>query len=648
MVTMTFTEGDPPMPRSRPLSTPALLTDHYELTMLQGALRSGVAHHHAVFETFTRRLPQGRRYGVFAGLGRVLEAVENFRFGDDELRFLREAGFLDELTLEWLADYRFSGSIDAYREGELFFPGSPVVTVEAPFGEAVILETLLLSIVNHDSAIASAGARMVEAAGGRPLIEMGSRRTHEHAAVAAARAAYVAGFASTSNLEAGRTYGIPTVGTVAHAFILGHRTERDAFDAQVAAYGPGTTLLVDTFDIEQGIRTAIDVAGTELGAVRIDSGDLGVVTRRARSLLDELGATETKIVVSGDMDEYSISSLSGSPIDSFGVGTSLVTGSGAPTAGFVYKLVAIADSPDAEGGLRSVAKRSPGKFAIGGRKDAWRVMDEEGTAFGELIATTPGPPSGSCRLLQIPAMRAGEAVHDPSLEDIRTHALAARRELPSAALLLDAGAPAIYVHHRVRREAEEAARRALLIVDLQRDFCEGGALAVQGGTALAARISDYVAQNHDRYKTIIATKDFHVDPGSHFSEEPDFVDSWPPHCVAGTHGADLHPDLDLEHIDAVFAKGERSAAYSGFEALSDYGALLGDHLRGRDITEIDIVGIATDYCVRATALDALKENFKVRVLADLIAGVAPESSKAALDEMVSAGIEVRSPARAGS
>ena len=631
---------------SRP--TPALHTDHYELTMLEGALHSGIAHHHAVFEVFSRRLPRGRRYGVFAGLGRVLEAIDDFRFGDEELAFLRERGFLDELTLEWLAEYRFSGSIDAYREGELYFPGSPVLTVEAPFGEAVVLETLILSIINHDSAIASAGARMVEAAGERPLIEMGSRRTHESAAVAAARAAYIAGFASTSNLEAGRTYGIPTVGTVAHAFILAHRSERDAFDAQVSAYGAGSTLLVDTFDVEQGIRNAVAAAGPELGAIRIDSGDLNLVTREARRLLDELGATGTKIVVSGDMDEYSISSLTDAPIDAFGVGTSLVTGSGAPTAGFVYKLVAIADSPDPNGAVRSVAKRSPGKFAIGGRKDAWRVMDEEGTAFGELITTTPGPPTGSCRLLQVPVMRAGEAVHTPSLEEIRAHCLAARRELAPAAMLIDEGAPAIYVHHRVRRDIDEGARRALVIVDVQRDFCEGGSLAVQGGAALAARISAYVRQHHDEYKTIVATKDLHVDPGSHFSDEPDYVDSWPRHCVAGTPGADFHPDLETEYIDATFAKGERSAAYSGFEAVSDYGISLAEHLRGRDISEIDVVGIATDYCVRATALDALKEAFKVRIIKELVAGVAPESSDAAIAEMSKAGIDVLEPASTGA
>ena len=633
------------MPRPGLTPSPSLRTDHYELTMLQGALRSGVAHHHAVFEVFSRRLPHGRRYGMFAGLGRVLESIERFRFGPDEIHYLQARGFLDELTLEWLAEYRFSGSIDAYREGELYFPGSPVLTVEASFGEAVVLETLLLSIINHDSAIASAAARMVEAAGDRPLIEMGGRRTHESAAVAAARAAYMAGFASTSNLEAGRSYGIPTVGTVAHAFVLAHRSEREAFEAQIAAFGPKTTLLVDTFDVEQGIRNAVAAGGPELGAIRIDSGDLAVVTREARALLDELGATKTKIVVSGDLDEFSINALADAPIDAYGVGTSLVTGSGAPTAGFVYKLVAIADSPDSGEKLRSVAKRSPGKIAIGGRKDAWRVMDEEGTAFGELITTTAGPPTGSCRLLQVPVMRAGESVYDVSLEEIRAHTLAARRELPPAGLRLEQGAPAIYVHHRVRRDVDDGARRALVIVDVQRDFCEGGSLAVSGGGALAVRISDHLAHHHDDYKTIVATKDFHIDPGSHFSDAPDFKDSWPPHCVAGTPGAEFHPDLDTQFIDVIFTKGEKSAAYSGFEGASDYGALLAQYLRGRDITDVDIVGIATDYCVRATALDALNEKFKVRVLADLIAGVAPETSSSALSELADAGIEILEPAR---
>src|SRR6201995_372676 len=295
--------------------------------MLSAALRDGTAHRRSVFELFARRLPDGRRYGVVAGTGRFVEALPEFRFDDVACESLAE--FLDRDTLAYLRDFRFGGDVDGYAEGELYFPGSPVLSVHGSFAECVVLETLALSIFNHDTAVASAAARMVSAAGGRPLMDMGSRRTHERAAVAAARAAYIAGFAASSNLEARRRYGVPTEGTSAHAFTLLH---------------------------------AGDAAGTGLGAVRIDSGDLGVLARQVRAQLDRLGATQTRIVVSGDLDEFAIAGLRAEPVDSSGVGTSLVTGSGAPTASMVYKLVEVDGIP--------VEKRSARKESHGGRKEA--------------------------------------------------------------------------------------------------------------------------------------------------------------------------------------------------------------------------------------------------------------------------------------
>jgi nicotinate phosphoribosyltransferase len=351
----------------------ALLTDHYELTMLDAALRSGTAELPATFEVFTRRLPRGRRVGVFAGLGRLLEALQRFRFGADELGWLSDLNVVSEPTIEWLAGYRFAGSIDAYAEGEWYTQGSPVLTVEGTFGQAVLLETLILSILNHDSAVAAAASLIVGAAGRRPIIEMGSRRTDPDAAVASARAAYLCGFASTSNLEAGRRYGIPTAGTAAHAFVLVHDSERAAFAAQIAVLGPGTTLLVDTFDLEDGIRAAVEVAGPSLGAVRIDSGDPVPTVLRARKLLDELGAPATRIIVTGDLDDRVLGDLADAPADGYGVGTNVVTGLGVPTAGFVYKLVAVGGRG---GGQHPVAKLSPGKASVGGRKWAWRVRGE--------------------------------------------------------------------------------------------------------------------------------------------------------------------------------------------------------------------------------------------------------------------------------
>ncbi|MGW7536162.1 nicotinate phosphoribosyltransferase [Amycolatopsis sp. NPDC054798] len=417
----------------------ALLTDHYELTMLASALADGTADRPCVFEVFARRLPDGRRYGVVAGTARVLDAIADFRFTDAELAMLEQTAVVDPETLAWLADYEFRGDIDGYREGDLYFPGSPILTVTGSFAEAVVLETVVLSILNHDSAIASAAARMSGAAHGRPIIEMGGRRTHEYAAVAAARAAYLAGFATTSNLEAGRRYGIPTRGTVAHAFMLLHDSEEAAFRAQVSKMGPDTTLLVDTYDITAGIEAAVRVAGPELGAIRIDSGDVGPLARKARDQLDSLGAKDTRIVVSGDLDEHAIAALRAEPVDAYGVGTSVVTGSGAPTAGMVYKLVEVDGRP--------VAKRSAHKESRGGRKHALRRHRSTGTAVEEVVWTASGsrPEAGENDLeLQIPLVRGGAPVDDlPTLDDARARLRRAQVSLPWEGLKLSHGEPAI-------------------------------------------------------------------------------------------------------------------------------------------------------------------------------------------------------------
>ncbi|MFI5871984.1 nicotinate phosphoribosyltransferase [Streptomyces sp. NPDC051445] len=422
----------------------ALFTDQYELTMLQAALKAGTAERRSVFEVFTRRLPDGRRYGVVAGTGRVLDAVENFHFGADVLGFLRERNIVDEETLEWLAAYRFSGDIWGYPEGEVYFPGSPIMRVEGTFAECVLLETVILSILNHDSAIAAAASRMASAAGGRPLIEMGARRAHELAAVAASRAAYIGGFATTSDLAAGFRYGIPTVGTSAHAFTLLHDSERDAFRAQVDSLGRGTTLLVDTYDVTEAVRTAVEVAGPELGAVRIDSGDLLLVAHRVRQQLDELGATDTRIVVTSDLDEYAIASLAAAPVDAYGVGTQLVTGSGHPTASMVYKLVARAGADDPAAPLLPVAKKSTGgKTSVGGRKWAARRPDVYGVAEAEVVGTGPVPAELADHQLLVQLVKGGEVVVSEPLDVVRDRHAAARAGLPLSATQLSRGEPVL-------------------------------------------------------------------------------------------------------------------------------------------------------------------------------------------------------------
>lgn len=425
-------------------SSTAFFTDQYELTMVQAALESGAAHRQSLFEVFGRSLPAGRRYGVVAGTGRVLEMLRDFRFGDEELTFLSRENIVDSTTIDWLADYSFTGNIRGYAEGEIYFPGSPLLTIEATFAEGVILETLILSAMNYDCAVASAASRMAQAAGDRPCAEMGGRRTNEHAAVAAARAAVIGGFSSTSNLAAGLRYGLRTIGTSAHSFTLLHDSEREAFAAQLKSLGTDTTLLLDTYDVEEALKTAVELTGGNLGGVRIDSGDLIEQASEVRAELDRLGARDTTITVTSDLDEHAIAALAASPVDSYGVGTRVVTGSGAPAAGLVYKLVARADEA---GTWSAVAKNSTGKPSRGGNKEALRIID--GAIAVEEAVGIPNLPDdlGDGRSLTVDLVVNGEidesfigaagvkkacARHDESLA-----------ELPRSARRMQDGEPAI-------------------------------------------------------------------------------------------------------------------------------------------------------------------------------------------------------------
>lgn len=440
-----------------PPSSTALLTDMYELTMVEAAMASGAAVRESVFEVFGRRLPAGRRYAVVAGTARVLDAVENFRFGPDEIDFLHSASVVGDETLDFLREYRFRGDITGYAEGECFFPGSPLLTVRGTFADAVMLETVILSIYNHDCAVAAAASRMTTAAHGRPCLEMGARRTHEWAAVGAARAAVVGGFVGSSVLEAGRSHGIRTIGTAAHSFTLLHDSEGDAFAAQVAALGPGTTLLVDTYDVTAGVERAVAAAraaGAELGAVRLDSGDLVAQAFVVREQLDRLGAQSTKITVTSDLDEYAIAALGAAPVDSYGVGTRLVTGSGHPTAELVYKLVA----RKGEDGWREVAKASSSKTTLGGLKVAGRVLDDSGRAVEELVVSCVDPADGEraiadagARALQVPLVTGGVINEDyrgpGSLPAAQQRHLISRAELPHEAWRLSAGEAGIPTRH---------------------------------------------------------------------------------------------------------------------------------------------------------------------------------------------------------
>ncbi|WP_187271342.1 MULTISPECIES: nicotinate phosphoribosyltransferase [Actinomyces] len=453
---MTANLRDVPAPAT---SSTALLTDMYELTMLQAALHGGVAERASVFELFGRNLPASRRFGVVAGVGRLLDAIEDFTFTDAQIDYLHSAGIVDDDTLDYLRSYRFSGNIRGYAEGECYFSGSPLLTVEGTFAEACILETLALSIYNYDCAVAAAASRMTIAAHGRPCVEFGARRAHERAAVAAARAAVIGGFAGTSDLEAAMRYSIPAVGTSAHSFTLLHDSEEEAFASQVASLGPGTTILVDTYDIERGVARAVAAAraaGGELGAVRLDSGDLVAEAFKVRAQLDALGATTTKITVTSDLDEYAIAALGAAPVNSYGVGTKLVTGSGRPTAALVYKLV---ERMGGDGQMQEVAKFSAGgKSTVGGRKWAGRVLNGAGSATEELIISARSEQAGlaaleaaGARPLQVDLVRDGVIVEEHRGPDALAAAAerhqVARAELPYEGWRLSEGDPAIPTRH---------------------------------------------------------------------------------------------------------------------------------------------------------------------------------------------------------
>ena len=420
------------------LLTPAetsLLTDQYELAMAASYFRRDM-NDVTVFELFVRRLPPRRAWLVAAGLGPALSLLEQMRFGAGELEYLRSQGF-DESFLGYLADFRFSGDIDAMPEGTVCFANEPLMRVTAPRIEAQMVETLLLNQINFQTAIATKAARIVLAiGGGMPdrdgrLVDFSPRRAHGvDAAMKVARAAALAGAGGTSNVAAAKRYGLRPVGTMAHSYVMSFEHEEEAFRAFMEDWPGNAVMLVDTYDTLDGVRRAIAAAratGVRLAGVRIDSGDLAALARAARALLDEAGFRDAQVVASGDLDEDQIAQLvtKGAPIDVWGVGTDLATSRDSPTVGGVYKLVA--DMP-APGRWRSTFKRSPAKETMPGPKQVFRLR-ADGEMRGDVIATSaeslPGEP------LLVSVMRGGERMGSEPLARLRERTAAELESLPA-------------------------------------------------------------------------------------------------------------------------------------------------------------------------------------------------------------------------
>lgn len=420
----------------------ALKTDLYQLTMAAGYFHRGMRDAVATCEMFVRRLPRPRRYLVAMGLDRVLDYLAELSFDAEQIEYLTTVPALaDAMTpsfREYLSEFRFTGDVWAVPEGTVVFGGEPLLRVRAPLIEAQIVETFVLSAINHATMVASKAARVARAAAPATVLEFGTRRTHADAAIDAARAACVVGFAGTSNVEAGHRYGLPVMGTAAHMWTMAHDSEEESFEGYVAVFPNASLLLIDTYDTLRGASRAAEIARDKLKGVRIDSGDLEVQSREVRKVLDEAGCQDAKIVVSGDLNEYKIEALkrSGAPIDSYGVGTEVVTSLDAPSLGGVYKIVEI----EREGQVRSIAKFSEGKATHPGAHQVHRRVGPEGWR-GDVIALADerldAAPDERLEALLEPVVQRGSRRPAEPYARVRERAMASLDALPESLRGLD-------------------------------------------------------------------------------------------------------------------------------------------------------------------------------------------------------------------
>lgn len=429
-------ECDQPQPEGPKLGA-ALNTDLYELTMAAGFFEAGKASARATFELFLRRLPWNRNFVLAAGLAQAVEYLQDLKFTAAEIAYLRTLPQFEQTSpafFEMLAGLRFTGDLFAVREGTPLFGGEPFLTVRAPLIEAQLVETYLLATIGFQSTIATKAARVVRAAGGRAVVEFGTRRAHSpEAGVLAARAAYIGGCTGTSNAETGFRYGVPVFGTAAHSWVMSFPTEMAAFEQLQRALGESTVYLIDTYDTLEGARRAASL-GKPLWGVRLDSGNLGELATAVRRILDEAGLPEARIMATGDLNEYKIQELMAAraPIDVFGVGTELATSADAPSLGVVYKLVELEDT----GGRRYPVKLSHDKQTLPGAKQIFRMADHDVLArASECYACGPG--GAGCEALLRPVMIGGEVIEPiGTVAEARHYASASLSQLPATCLSL--------------------------------------------------------------------------------------------------------------------------------------------------------------------------------------------------------------------
>ena len=418
----------------------ALLTDFYELTMLQAYLEQGMRAT-AVFEFFVRELPANRSFALAAGLEQVLDYLETMRFTDEECAWLAGTGRFTSAFVDSLRRLRFTGDVDAMPEGTLFFADEPIIRIVAPMPEAQVVESRVMNLLHYQTMVASKAARSVLAAGGRTLVDFGLRRAHgAEAGLLSSRASWLAGFSGTATTEAGRLFGIPVHGTMAHSYVQAHGDEVGAFEHFARSQPGNAVLLIDTYDTERAARRVVDLArrlapeGIRIKGVRIDSGDLGALARAVRGILDAGGFRDITIFASGNLDEFAVRDLvdSGAPVDGFGVGTRMNTSADRPYLDCAYKLQEYDGQPS--------RKRSVGKETWPGRKQVWRRLNGSGRLNGDTLGLVTDQAEGQALL--IPVMRGGRRIEPAdTLPAARERAADQLAALPDALRLLDTRVP---------------------------------------------------------------------------------------------------------------------------------------------------------------------------------------------------------------
>lgn len=654
----------------------ALLTDLYELTMAAAYVEHDIDCR-ATFELFVRSMPAERGYLVAAGLDSVLGYLENLRFNEADVSYLRSQPAFRTVSnkfFDFLSKFRFTGEVHAIPEGTLVFAGEPILRVTAPIAEAQIVETYLLSVINYETLVASKAARVVRAAKGRAVWEFGTRRAQgPQAGVRAARAAYVGGCAGSSNVLAGYLYQIPVAGTAAHSWTQIFPTERESFEALLETFPDSAILLIDTFDTIAGAENAATL-GRKVPGVRLDSGDLAEKSFRVREILDRSGQTETKIVASGDLNEYKIEELvaKGAPIDVFGVGTELATSRDVPSLSVVYKLV----ETEQHGRVEYKTKFSEQKAHWPGRKQVFRFsrprLDGKGTEFHhDLIALASENFADGEALIQR-VMRDGRRLEPrPTIDDDRARTFESLRRLPEAYQALHDGpsypvahssaldrlleqvrkqfslSPEILSAGRVPHDDSVQAAPVFLDVDTQVDFMTSkGSLYVPGAENIVANLKTLFALARENHIPVLSSADAHP------PDDPSFK-VWPPHCVIGTPGQRRIPASMLPGAEIIPNRADAfkpPAKWAGqtiiekteydFSTNPNFDRILTSLSSSFGPIRFVVFGVATEYCVRSSVLALRHRQIPVVLVVDAIRGITPEGEKKALDEMRAAGVRL--------